>query len=362
MSAPVIQAEALTKIYRDFWRRPRARALDGVSFEVRAGEVFGLLGPNGSGKSTAIKLMLGLLHPTSGRLRVLGQPPRSVRGKARIGYLPEESRLYPTLTSRETVDFFGRLFDLPRAERRRRVEQLLEMVGLRHARGRLIGEFSKGMARRIGLAQALVNDPDLVLLDEPTSGLDPLGCRQIKDLIRALAARGKTILLSSHLLADVEDVCDRVMILYNGKIRAQGPLEDLLAEPGKCRYTLSDAAGRDAVVRAIRDATGETPVVDVPRRNLEKVFLDIIREAREEQTEEPSGAAADRGVAPYLREPGGADRVLEALRAGPAAAAELAEGAPEAGEPTPPPEKTPEEADAALARLLGRKDEPRDSP
>ncbi len=208
----IVAVRGLTKIFKDFWGRPKAKAVDNVDFEVRRGEVFGLLGPNGSGKSTTVKMLLGLLYPTKGHVEVFGHSPRHVSTKSRIGYLPEESYLYRYLDSNETLDFFGSLFDLPTNERRRRAEQLLEMVGLNQVRRRMVGEFSKGMQRRIGLAQALINDPDLVILDEPTSGLDPIGCREVKDLILALARRGKTVILSSHLLADVEDVCDRVVI------------------------------------------------------------------------------------------------------------------------------------------------------
>ena len=173
-----------------------------------------MLGPNGSGKSTTIKMLLGLLYPTRGHIEVFGHSPRHVATKSRIGYLPEESYLYRYLNSQETLDFFGNLFNLNSVERRKRADQLIEMVGLNNARNRQVGEFSKGMQRRIGLAQALINDPDLVILDEPTAGLDPIGCREIKDLIVALAKRGKTVILSSHLLSDVEDVCDRVVICY----------------------------------------------------------------------------------------------------------------------------------------------------
>ncbi|MGD0085607.1 MAG: ABC transporter ATP-binding protein [Verrucomicrobiota bacterium] len=242
----VVSVRGLTKVFKDFWNRPKARAVDNVDFEVRQGEVFGLLGPNGSGKSTTVKLMLGLLYPTKGHIEVFGHSPRHVQTKSRIGYLPEESYLYRYLNSRETLDFFGNLFHLPKAERHRRTEQLLEMVGLGKTQTRVIGEFSKGMQRRIGLAQALINDPDLVILDEPTAGLDPIGCREVKDLILALARRGKTVILSSHLLADVEDVCDRVVIYYGGKIQAMGTLKELLATPDTLRITtpvLPRAAG-----------------------------------------------------------------------------------------------------------------------
>src|SRR3989454_5466210 len=233
----VVVVRGLTKIFKDFWGRPKAKAVDNVDFEVRRGEVFGLLGPNGSGKSTTVKMLLALLYPTKGHIEVFDHSPRHVATKSRIGYLPEESYLYRYLDSEETLDFFGNLFDLPNAERRRRTEQLLEMVGLSTVHRRVVGEFSKGMQRRIGLAQALINDPDLVLLDEPTSGLDPIGCREVKDLILALARRGKTVILSSHLLADVEDVCDRVVIYYGGRIQAMGTLTELLAKPDSLRIT-----------------------------------------------------------------------------------------------------------------------------
>ena len=187
----VVSVRGLTKVFKDFWGRPKARAVDNVDFEVRRGEVFGLLGPNGSGKSTTVKMLLGLLHPTRGHIEVFGHSPRHVATKSLIGYLPEESYLYRFLDSRETLDFFGNLFDLPPAQRRRRTEELLEMVGLSAVRTRVVGEFSKGMQRRIGLAQALINDPELIILDEPTAGLDPIGCREVKDLILTLARPGQ---------------------------------------------------------------------------------------------------------------------------------------------------------------------------
>ena len=242
----VVSVRGLTKVFKDFWNRPKARAVDNVDFEVRRGEVFGLLGPNGSGKSTTVKLLLGLLNPTRGHIEVFGHSPRHVQTKARIGYLPEESYLYRYLNSRETLDFFGNLFHLSKDERDNRAEQLLEMVGLGQTQTRAVGEFSKGMQRRIGLAQALINDPDLVILDEPTAGLDPIGCREVKDLIVALARRGKTVILSSHLLSDVEDVCDRVVIYYGGKIQAAGTLKELLVRTGYAAHHDAGFAPRNA--------------------------------------------------------------------------------------------------------------------
>src|SRR5215510_8208059 len=266
----VISVRGLTKVFKDFWGRPKARAVDNVDFEVRRGEVFGLLGPNGSGKSTTVKLILGLLYPTKGHIEVFDHSPRHVPTKARIGYLPEESYLYRYLNSRETLQFFGNLFHLPKTERSSRSEQLLEMVGLGQVRMRAVGEFSKGMQRRIGLAQALINDPDLVILDEPTSGLDPIGCREVKDLILALARRGKTVILSSHLLSDVEDVCDRVVIYYGGRIQAMGTLKELLAKPDALRIT-TPVLPRETLERVLevirRDISTDKIRVDNPTQN-----------------------------------------------------------------------------------------------
>jgi len=294
----VVSVRGLTKVFKDFWNRPKARAVDNVDFEVRKGEVFGLLGPNGSGKSTTVKLLLGLLNPTKGHIEVFGHSPRHVQTKARIGYLPEESYLYRYLNSRETLDFFGNLFHLNKADRDNRAEQLLEMVGLGKTQTRAVGEFSKGMQRRIGLAQALINDPDLVILDEPTAGLDPIGCREVKDLIIALARRGKTVILSSHLLSDVEDVCDRVVIYYGGKIQAAGTLKDLLATPDTLRITtpVLPRETLEKVLATIRHgiSTGEVRV-DNPTQNLESYFLDVVNQAR--AANETSGAQSGARVA-----------------------------------------------------------------
>ncbi len=298
---PMIYTRDLTKIFRDFWHRPRARAVDGISLEVRPGEVFGLLGPNGSGKSTTIKVLLGLLHADGGEVKVLGRPPRDVNVKKRVGYLPEESYLYPYLDARETLRFYAALFGLSGAERERRIDALLEMVGLAHTGRRRVGEFSKGMARRIGLAQALINDPDLVILDEPTSGLDPLGTRQVKDIVRALADRGKTVLLSSHLLADVEDVCDRVTILYGGKVRAAGPIRELLKVAGHLQIQLRDLDEdrREELLDALEKILGNRPSLEPTRRDLETFFLEVVAQARRESGES-SGTRAEGALAEFL--------------------------------------------------------------
>jgi ABC-2 type transport system ATP-binding protein len=314
----VVSVRGLTKVFKDFWNRPKARAVDGVDFEVRKGEIFGLLGPNGSGKSTTIKLLLGLLNPTKGHIEVFGHSPRHVQTKARIGYLPEESYLYRYLNSRETLDFFGNLFHLDKKDRDNRAEQLLDMVGLGKTQTRAVGEFSKGMQRRIGLAQALINDPDLVILDEPTAGLDPIGCREVKDLIIALAKRGKTVILSSHLLSDVEDVCDRVVIYYGGKIQAAGTLKDLLAKPDSLRITtpvLPRETLENVLATIRKDISSGEVRVDNPTQNLESYFLDVVAKARAQG--ETSGAQSGARVAEYLRAGGEekpvTEKVLEKL-------------------------------------------------
>jgi ABC-2 type transport system ATP-binding protein len=317
----VISVRGLTKVFKDFWGRPKARAVDNVDFEVRRGEVFGLLGPNGSGKSTTVKLILGLLYPTKGHIEVFSHSPRHVATKSRIGYLPEESYLYRYLNSHETLDFFGNLFQLPKGDRENRTEQLLEMVGLSQTRMRAVGEFSKGMQRRIGLAQALINDPDLIILDEPTSGLDPIGCREVKDLILALARRGKTVILSSHLLSDVEDVCDRVVIYYGGKIQAMGTLKELLANPDAVRIT-TPALPRETMERVLgiirKDVAEDKIRIDTPTQNLESYFLQVVQNARRAAAE-TSGATSGARVAAYLRGDAegkpATERILERLTA-----------------------------------------------
>jgi ABC-2 type transport system ATP-binding protein len=299
---PGIEITNVTKVFRDFWRRPKVTAVNDISFSVRRGEIFGLLGPNGSGKSTTIKMILGLLHPTRGELKVLGKSPSDVPVKRRIGYLPEESYLYSYLSSTETLDFYGHLFNLDRGQRSERIDQLLDMIGLKHVKGRTVGEYSKGMARRIGLAQALINDPDLVILDEPTSGLDPIGCRQVKDLILLLAQQGKTVLLSSHLLADVEDVCDRVAILYNGEIQALGSIDELLEETTRYRLTLPPATTREQVDELVargEQLSGAKPDVDHPRRDLEQFFLHVVDRARQ-QSATASGVGREQALAAFL--------------------------------------------------------------
>ncbi len=301
-SSVVVSSVGLVKEFRDFWNRPKSKAVNDLDFEVREGEVLGLLGPNGSGKSTTVKMLLGLLYPTGGRLTVFGKSPRDVDTKKLIGYLPEESYLYKYLTAYETLDFFASLFNLSAGERAKRCTQLLEMVGMSHAKNRPVGEFSKGMARRIGLAQAMVNDPSLLILDEPTSGLDPLGCREVKDLILMLKKRGKTVIVTSHLLSDVEDVCDRVIILYGGRIRAQGTLSELLTIQNTSTITTPELPPEvmEKVLSILRSSlNGEEFRISHPRMTLEEFFLDVVNRARQESVE-TFGARAGGHIAEYL--------------------------------------------------------------
>lgn len=300
-SEPIIRAGGLAKTFRDFWHRPIVRAVNAIDFEIYGGEVFGFLGPNGSGKSTTLRMILGLLKPTSGSLTVFGLPAHDVNSKARIGYLPEESSLYSFLTARETLLFYGSLFNIPQAVVKERVQQLLEMAGLRHAAHRRIGEFSKGMLRRIGLAQALINDPDLIILDEPTAGLDPVGCRQVKDLILTLAGRGKTIIISSHLLADIENVCQRVAIMNNGDIIVHGRLFELLEDTALCRFSVQTGSKEQiqAILDFLRQQTGAAAKMDHPRKTLEQFFIETVEKALP-TAKIPTGVVYVEKVAPFL--------------------------------------------------------------
>ncbi|MEX2141309.1 MAG: ABC transporter ATP-binding protein [Pirellulales bacterium] len=277
----VVETRNLSKVYRDFWGRQKVRALKALDLTIHRGEVFGLLGPNGSGKTTTIKLLLGLLFPTTGRALVFGRDATEVTKNERIGYLPEESYLYKFLNAEETLDFYGRLFAMPPEVRQRRAKELIHEVGLDRDKRRQLKEYSKGMTRRIGLAQALINDPELILLDEPTSGLDPLGTRWMKDLILKLKARGKTVLMSSHLLGDVQDVCDRIAILHQGELKELGRVDSLL----KVReVTQIQAEGlSDAAKQEIRDVIerhqGRLLEMDNPTTTLEELFLTIVRDS-----------------------------------------------------------------------------------
>ncbi|RMH30163.1 MAG: ATP-binding cassette domain-containing protein [Planctomycetota bacterium] len=314
---PVVFTKGLTKVFRDFWMRSRVTAVDHLDLEVRPGEIFGLLGPNGSGKSTTIKILLGLLHKTSGVAAVFGKPPSDVAVKERIGVLPEESYLYPYLNAIETLDYYGKLFEIPRRDRERRSNELLEMVGLASVAHRPIHEYSKGMQRRIGLAQALINDPEFLVLDEPTSGLDPIGAKQVKDLIVSLARRGKTVLLSSHQLSDVEDCVDRLVILYGGKKRAEGTCEELLTARDAMSLE-TDTLDEETIteLERILAAHGHgLRRVAKPRQRLEDLFMSIVDQARAERLE-TGGAQAGGATAAFLvgeAQPERGERLIERL-------------------------------------------------
>lgn len=277
----VVETRALTKVYRDFWGRQKVRALKALDLEIHQGEVFGLLGPNGSGKTTTIKLLLGLLFPTEGEALVLGQPATDVSKNERIGYLPEESYLYRFLNAEETLDFYGRLFDIPPDVRRERIDKLIKQVKLEAARKRQLREYSKGMTRRIGLAQALINEPDLILLDEPTSGLDPIGTREMKDWILELRDQGKTIVMCSHLLADVQDVCDRIAILHQGELKELGRVDDLLKVEDVTQVSARGLtpACQEEIRSVITRHQGELLSMDNPTTTLEELFLSIVRDS-----------------------------------------------------------------------------------
>jgi ABC-2 type transport system ATP-binding protein len=291
----IIETRNLTKVYRDFWGRQKVRALKALDLEIRKGEIFGLLGPNGSGKTTTMKLLLGLLFPTSGQALILGRDATDVSKNERIGYLPEESYLYRFLNAEETLDFYGRLFDMSGPVRRQRTAHLIKMVGLESAKRRQLKEYSKGMIRRIGLAQALINDPDLILLDEPTTGLDPIGTRDMKDLILDLRKQGKTVVMCSHLLADVQDVCDRIGILYQGELKELGRVDSLLQvrDVTEIRASGLNAEAQEEIKQVIAKHDGELIFAGNPTSTLEELFLGIIAESEARPGHRVRGGTAD---------------------------------------------------------------------
>ncbi|GAB4136484.1 MAG: ABC transporter ATP-binding protein [Planctomycetaceae bacterium] len=294
----VIEIRNLTKIYRDFWGRKKVTAVKSLSLDVRKGEVFGLLGPNGSGKTTTLKLLLGLLFPTEGQIKVLGKPATDVDKNERIGYLPEESYLYRFLNAEETLDFYGRLFNMPGAERKARAKELIQRVGLEASRKRALKEYSKGMTRRIGLAQALINDPELILLDEPTSGLDPIGTRDMKDLILDLKDQGKTVVMCSHLLADVQDVCDRIAILYAGDLKVMGDVDELLKSQGETQLLTSQLSPEvvEEVKAVLKKHNAELLKVDHPTNSLEDLFLKTVQESQERPGQRFTPGSVEKSV------------------------------------------------------------------
>jgi len=354
--AYAIETFSLTKIFSDWWGRDKVYAVDDLNLQVRYNEVFGLLGPNGSGKTTTLKMLLGLLYPTNGRAVVLGGDGADPRINARIGFLPEESYLYRYLSARETLDFYGNLFGLPAKVRKIRIEALLDMVGLKAVANRPVGTFSKGMARRIGLAQALINDPDLLILDEPTTGLDPIGTRQIKDLILKLTERGKTILLCSHLLADVEDVCDRIAILYGGKIQTQGNVKDLLEQTDKKQITTGSIS--DTAVEKIKQIVEEEQadcVVTSPMDKLETFFIKAVSTAQQ-QAVPTSGAVSTTQIGDFLTAKPVKESILDKLVS--ARLSEADDTKPPSTEPVVPVESSESKPDQHLLDKLTEPTEP----
>lgn len=278
MSAAPVEISHLTKVFKIPMRRERVVAVRDLSLKVEPGEVYGLLGPNGSGKSTTLKILLGLVSPTRGQTRVFGEDSGLVRSRCDVGFLPENPYFYKFLTGEETVRFFGKLSGLGGTELENRVKELLALVGLAEAADRRVGGYSKGMLQRIGLAQALVQDPGLLVLDEPTAGVDPVGSREIRDLILALKARGKTILLCSHLLSQVQEICDRVGILARGQLVREGRVEDLLSVRDRTEMVLEHVSPEK--LAALHEAAEKLGVKVVstgrPQTTLENLFLEAI--------------------------------------------------------------------------------------
>jgi len=262
----------------------KLRAVDGLVLEVRDNEIFGLLGPNGSGKSTTIKIVLGLLEPSHGECAIFGKPSRSVAARQRVGFLPESPYFYRYLSGRELVSYYARLCGVNKDKLDAAVDSVIELVGMQEAAHRRVGTYSKGMLQRIGLAQAIVHDPRLIILDEPTAGVDPLGAAAIADIVRELKARGKTILLSSHLLAQIEGLCDRVAILHRGKLVREGRIDELVTDPeADCLVVEGlDPAGHAAVQQVIEAKGGRLLRIEKPRLSLDAFFLKEVHQRERE--------------------------------------------------------------------------------
>ncbi|GJQ58533.1 MAG: ABC transporter ATP-binding protein [Candidatus Scalindua sp. AMX11] len=277
-----IKTNNLTKVYRSFFGRKKVLALNKLNIEIKVGEIFGLLGPNGSGKTTTMKLLLGLIFPTEGNAFLLGKATNDIKTKSRIGFLPEESCFYRFLNADETLDFYGQLFNIPKKERKVRADSLIKLVGLEFARKRPLRQYSKGMLRRIGIAQALINDPDLIILDEPTSGLDPIGTKETKDIISELKKQGKTVLLCSHLLSDVQDICDRIAILDKGTLQVSGTIDNLLSHKDLVEMQLRNLSDEtvEELKSFITERDGEIVSIRHPSNTLENLFLKIVQERR----------------------------------------------------------------------------------
>jgi len=277
MTIPAVRIENLTKIFPVPLRRQRVTAVRNISFEVRPGEVYGLLGPNGSGKSTTLKILLGLVTPNQGRAMIFGQDSRDYHSRRDVGFLPENPYFYKFLTAAETLRFYGKVCGMGGTILNKRIDELIHLVGLEEARDRRIGGFSKGMLQRIGLAQALIQDPHLVVLDEPTAGVDPAGSHQIRDLILDLKKRGKTVLLTSHLLEQVQEICDRVGIMARGEMIREGALADLVSVKNQTEFVIENATPeiRSQIEHLLQNSPAKLLSTRQPQRSLESVFLEL---------------------------------------------------------------------------------------
>jgi len=277
MTTPAVRIENLTKIFPVPLRRQRVTAVRNISFEVRPGEVYGLLGPNGSGKSTTLKILLGLVTPNQGRAMIFGEDSRDYHSRRDVGFLPENPYFYKFLTAAETLSFYGKVCGMGGAILNKRIDELIHLVGLEDARDRRIGGFSKGMLQRIGLAQALIQDPRLVVLDEPTAGVDPAGSHQIRDLILDLKKRGKTVLLTSHLLEQVQEICDRVGIMARGEMIREGALADLVSVKNQTEFVIENATPeiRSQIEHLLQNSPAKLLSTRQPQRSLESVFLEL---------------------------------------------------------------------------------------
>ena len=277
MTTPAVRIENLTKIFPVPLRRQRVTAVRNISFEVRPGEVYGLLGPNGSGKSTTLKILLGLVTPNQGRAMIFGQDSRDYHSRRDVGFLPENPYFYKFLTAAETLRFYGKVCGMGGTILNKRIDELIHLVGLEDARDRRIGGFSKGMLQRIGLAQALIQDPRLVVLDEPTAGVDPAGSHQIRDLILDLKKRGKTVLLTSHLLEQVQEICDRVGIMARGEMIREGALADLVSVKNQTEFIIENATPeiRSQIEILLQNTPAKLLSARQPQRSLESVFLEL---------------------------------------------------------------------------------------
>jgi len=285
-SVPAVSVEDLTKIFQGAIGRKPVTAVRGLSFTVARGEVYGLIGPNGCGKSTTMKVMLGLLKPTQGRASVFGRGSDDVASRHDVGFLPENPYFYKHLTGRETLRFFGRLCGLHGGDLRDRADEMLDLTGLKHAADRRVGGYSKGMLQRIGLAQALIHEPRLLILDEPTAGVDPAGSRRIRDLILELKSRGITLVVASHLLEQMQEVCDRIGIMSRGRMVREGPLADLISVENQTEIIIEGAGpGELERIRNLFAGPGPAKIVSVgkPRTTLERLFLETTVQAGDEE-------------------------------------------------------------------------------